>query len=147
MGRENIAQRIREKLKNIPEEFKDMKEAYCLDTVIAERKAFLSKQRLSYIARFKVDETAKEVTFTERLKESRSGLGAGDPDDTGPGLSFKKNTVSSGVDGLEGIVDQQSTLFGKKYDYSFDYKLVRSTVREVATSEGYSFTYKIWGKL
>jgi len=99
MGRESIAQKIRDKIKDIPGEFRDMKEVFCLDTLIAERKAFLSKQKLSYTARFKVDETAKVVTFTERLKEERSDLGAGSLDETG------RRSVSVKVLGLPLLVD------------------------------------------
>lgn len=147
MGRESMIQMVREKIQDIPGDFQDKKEVFCLDCVIAERKAFLSKQKLSYTARFRVDDVAKEVTFTEMLKEVKSGLGTGGADDISPGFSFKKTSFSSGPGGLEGIVDQQSSLFGKKYNYTFDYKKVRSAVKEAAEAEGYSFTYKIWGKL
>jgi len=147
VGRENIVKMVRSSIQDIPGEFQDKKEVFCLDCVIAERKAFLSKQKLSYTARFKVDDTAKEVTFTEMLKEESSGLGAGGTDDMSPGFSFRKSSSSSGPGGLEGVVDQQSSLFGKKYDYTFDYKKVRATVKEAAETEGYSFIYKIWGKL
>lgn len=147
MGRENILQMVRSSIQGIPGEFQDKKEVFCLDCVIAERKAFLSKQKLSYTARFRVDESTKEVIFTERLKEEKSGLGAGGSDDSSPGFSFRKSSFSSGPDGLEGIVDEQSSMFGKKYDYTFDYKKVRTAVKEAAQAEGYSFTYKIWGKL
>ena len=147
MSREKVLQRVAEKIKDVPGTFVDKKEVFCLDSVIAERKAFMSKQKLTYTARFKVDEGSKEVTFTEMLKEEKSGLGAGGLDDPGPGLSFRKSKVSSSTEGLEGVVDQQASLFGKKYDYTFDYKRVRSAVKEAAESEGYSFTYKIWGKL
>ncbi len=147
VGRESMIQMVREKIQDIPGDFQDKKEVFCLDCVIAERKAFLSKQKLSYTARFRVDDVAKEVTFTEMLKEVKSGLGTGGADDISPGFSFKKTSFSSGPGGLEGIVDQQSSLFGKKYNYTFDYKKVRSAVKEAAEAEGYSFTYKIWGKL
>lgn len=147
MSRESIVQKVREMIKGIPGDFEDKKEVFCLDSVIAERKAFLSKQKLSYTARFRVDDMAKEVVFTEMLKEQKSGLGAGGMDDLSPGFSFKKTSFSSGPGGLEGEVDQQSSLFGKKYDYTFDYKKVRAAVKEAAENEGYSFTYKIWGKI
>ncbi|HDQ93483.1 MAG TPA: ribonucleoside-triphosphate reductase [Synergistetes bacterium] len=147
MSRESVLEKVKERISDIPGSFVDKKEVFCLDCVIAERKAFLSKQKLSYTARFRVDDPSKEVTFTEMLKEVKSGLGAGDSDGMSPGLSFRKSKVSSGTGGLEGVVDQQSDLFGKKYDYTFDYKKVRSAVKEAAESEGYSFTYKIWGKI
>lgn len=147
MSKESVLEKVTESIRDVPGNFVDKKEVYCLDCVIAERKAFLSKQKLTYTARFKVDDNKKEVTFTEMLKEMKSGLGAGGSDDLSPGLSFKTSKVSSSTQGLEGVVDQQASLFGKKYDYAFDYKKVRSAVKEAAESEGYSFTYKIWGKL
>ncbi len=147
MSREKVLEKTTERIRDIPGNFEDKKEVYCLDCVIAERKAFLSKQKLTYTARFRVDDNNKEVTFTEMLKEQKSGLGAGGSDDLGPGLSFRTSKVSSSAQGLEGVVDQQATLFGKKYDYTFDYKKVRSAVKEAAESEGYSFSYRIWGKL
>lgn len=147
MGRENILQMVKSSIQDIPGEFQDKKEVFCLDCVIAERKTFLSKQKLSYIARFRVDDSSKEITFTEMLKEEKSGLGAGGTDDISPGFSFRKSSSSSGPGGLEGVVDQQSSLFGKKYNFAFDYKKVRAAVKEAAEREDYSFIYKIWGKL
>ncbi|GAB6280363.1 MAG: ribonucleoside-triphosphate reductase [Thermovirga sp.] len=147
VSRENIIQIVKSKIQDIPGDFQDKKEVFCLDCVIAERKAFLSKQKLSYTARFRVDDAVKEVTFAEMLKEEKSGLGAGGADDMSPGFSFRKSSFSSGPGGLEGVVDQQSSMFGKKYDYTFDYKRVRTAVKEAAEKEGYSFIYKIWGKL
>jgi len=142
-----ILHKLQEELQGVPGMFERKKDVFCLDAVIAERKAFLSKQKLSYTARFRVDEAAGEVSFTERLAETKSGFGAGGSDDLSPGFSFKKTSTTSTMEGLEGVIDEQSNLFGKQYSYTFDYKRVRSAVKKAAESEGYSFRYKIWGKL
>lgn len=147
MSEETVLRKIQEGLQGIPGTFERKKDVFCLDTVIAERKAFLSKQKLSYTARFRVDESTREVSFTEKLDERKSGLGVGGSDDISPGFSFRKTSTNSTMEGLEGVIDEQSTLFGKQYSYTFDYKRVRAAVKQAAESEGYSFRYKIWGKL
>ena len=147
MSEEKILRKVQEALGELPGNFERKKEVFCLDVVIAERKAFLSKQKLSYTARFLVDEAAREVSFNEKLEEQKSGFGAGGIDDISPGFSFKKTSTKSTMEGLEGVIDEQSTLFGKQYSYTFDYKKVRAAVKQAAESEGYSFRYKIWGKL
>lgn len=147
MSEEIILRKVQEALGELPGNFERKKEVFCLDVVIAERKAFLSKQKLSYTARFRVDEAAREVSFNEKLEEQKSGFGAGGIDDISPGFSFKKTSTKSTMEGLEGVIDEQSTLFGKQYSYTFDYKKVRAAVKQAAESEGYSFRYKIWGKL
>jgi len=147
MAAETVLKTVAEELNDIPGTFADKKGIFCMDTVIAERKVLLSKQKLSYTARFKVDESAKEVTFTEKLTETKAGLGAGGMDDFGSGAGFRKSRVVSGPGGLEGVIDQQSSLFGKKFDFSFNYKRVRETVKKAAEENGYAFTYKIWTKL
>ncbi len=146
MKQERILQRVRERLPDGIGEFQSKKEVFSLECVIAERKAFLSRQKLLYTARFRVDEDAREVRFTEMLTERKSGLGAGGSD-LGPGVGSKKSSFAAGTGGLEGVVDERSSLFGQKYDYTFDYKQVRSAVKEAAEAENYAFNYKIWGKV
>ncbi|MEA3507693.1 MAG: ribonucleoside-triphosphate reductase [Synergistota bacterium] len=147
MAAETVLKAVETALSDIPGTFVDKKGVFCMNAVIAERKAFLSKQKLSYTARFRVDESAGEVTFTEKLSETKAGLGAGGMDDFGPGAGFRKSKFASGPGGLEGVIDQQSNLFGKKFDFSFNYKRVRETVKQAAEQNGYAFTYKIWTKL
>jgi hypothetical protein len=119
-----------------------------LDALIAERKAFLSKKKLQYIAKFRIDDEAKQVKFTEMLKESGSGLtsgGGGFDDGMSPGIGFKTesyNTLNKGGQ-REGSIEEQSSLFGKDYTYNFDYKAVRAKVEELAKAAGYEFKYQI----
>jgi hypothetical protein len=115
--------------------------------VIAERKAFLSKKKLTYTAKFRIDEDNKTLKFTEMLAEKGSGLssGGGFDSDMGmsPGFGFKKEVYKSGMGGREGSIQEQSSLFGKDYSYDFDYKEVRSKFEELAKKSGYQFKYQI----
>jgi hypothetical protein len=118
-----------------------------LSKVIAERKAFLSKKKLTYSAKFRVDEESRTVKFTEMLAERGSGLSSsgGFDSDMGmsPGFGFKKEVYKSGTDGREGSIEEQSNLFGKDYSYNFDYKEVRNKLEELAQQNGYQFKYQI----
>ena len=89
-----------------------------------------------------MDEDKKEVKFTEMLRESGSGISSGDSD-LAPGFGFKKETFRTGVGPRQGVIEQQSDLFGKQYSYTFDFKKVRSAIEEAATQEGYTFSYQI----
>lgn len=120
----------------------EKKGVYTLSAVIAERKAFLSKVKLEYIARFKIDEAAKEVKFSEMLKEAGSGLSGGS-DDMSPGFGFKTETYKTGAGPREGSIQEQSELFGKKFDYRFDYSTVRRQVEEKTSAAGYAFSYQL----
>lgn len=147
MSESQIVPTVQSLLQGLPGAFEAKGDVYCLEAVIAERRAFLSKQKLSYTARFRIDEALKEVRFTEQLVERKSGLGAGNPDGLSPGLSFKKTRTHSTPEGLEGVIDEASTLFGEQYAYTFDYKRVRAAVKEAAEKGGYAFRYQIWGKI
>ena len=59
-----LLDKIREFAKTIPAEVKESKDTYTLEFVLAERKAFLTKQKLTYTAKFKIDESSKELRFT-----------------------------------------------------------------------------------
>lgn len=123
----------------------EKKGIYSLEAVVAERKAFLTKKKLQYIAKFRIDDENKEVKFTEMLKESGSGFSSGgDEDDMSPGFGFKKEIYKTGMgQPREGTIEEQSNLFGKDYTYNFDFKTIRSQIKEKAKSEGYSFKYQV----
>ena len=71
--------------KSFPAEFKEQRDgSLILKFVIAERKAFLSKKKLTYKSKVRVNDEKKEVTFFEMLSESNSGLSAGS------GFDYKK---------------------------------------------------------
>lgn len=127
---------------SMPAEVTEKKGVYTLNALIAERKAFLSKKKLQYIAKFRIDDEAKQVKFTEMLKESGSGLSSGS-DDMSPGFGFKVETYNTMKGGREGTIEEQSNLFGKTYSFKFDYKENRAKIEELAKAAGYKFKYQI----
>lgn len=126
-------------------ELKEKKGVWTMKAVIAERKAFLSKKKLEYIAKFRVDDETKTIRFSEMLKESGSGVssGGGFDGDMSPGFGFKKETYKTGADPREGTIEEQSNLFGKQYEYKFDFKEIRGGMEKIAADNGYSFGYSI----
>lgn len=129
---------------SIGAELKEKKGAYTLTLVVAERKAFLSKKRLEYVARFKVDDTAGELRFSEMLKETGAGVSSG-VDDISPGFGFKAGTYKTGSGPREGSITEQSDYFGKEYAYSFDWGTIRDWMEQAAGAYGYSFSYTVFG--
>lgn len=128
--------------KNFPAEFKEQRDgSLVLQFVIAERKAFLSKKKLTYKSKTKVNEEKKEITFFEMLSESNAGLSAGS------GFEFKKETYGTKGKERKGGIEEMSKLFGKSYKYSFDYKKTREAIKEEAQKAGYSFSVKLMEKL
>ncbi|MDK2982505.1 MAG: hypothetical protein PWQ55_2852 [Chloroflexota bacterium] len=124
----------------IPAEFKEKKGLCELTFVVAERKAFLSKEKLTYTAKFRVDDAGKQVKFTEMLKESSSGM-------SNSGASFSTQSFKTGKGGRsESVIEQQANQFGKKYDYQFDFKSVREKIEALAQAAGYEFLYQITAK-
>ncbi len=123
----------------------EKKGIYTIEVQIAERKAFLSKKKLRYIAKFRIDDDNKQLKFTEMLAESGSGLssGGGFDVDMSPGFGFKTESYNTLKGGREGTIEEQSSLFGKDYTYKFDYKATRAKFEALATSNGYSFKYQI----
>jgi len=57
--------------KEIPAELKEKKGLFSIEFTIAERKGMFAKKKLTYEAKFRLDEVKKELRFTEMLKESR----------------------------------------------------------------------------
>lgn len=124
----------------------EKKGVYTLEILVAERKAFLSKKKLRYIAKFRIVDENKEFKFTEMLAESGSGLSSGGSDyDSGmsTGFGFKSESYNTTSGKREGSIEEQSNLFGKEYSYNFDYKAIREKFERFANSEGYAFKYQI----
>ena len=140
--------RIIDELKRIvldlPAGINEKKGIYSFEVLVAERKALLSRKRLMYAARFQVNEGHKVVVFSDKLKESGSGLSSGGFDgDMGSGFGFKKESYNTLPKSKEGTIEEQSRLFRKKYEYAFDFGAIRSKFEEKATESGYGFTCKI----
>jgi len=129
---------IRRFVEGIPANLKEKRGVYSVEFTVAERKVFLSKKRLTYSAKFRIDEEKKELRFTEMLKESGSGMSAGDS-----GFGFKKESYKTGTGPREGTIEEQSRLFGAQYSYTFDFAKVRTVIENEAVNAGYAFKYQI----
>ena len=125
--------------------WKDKKGVQEFSIIIAERKAFLSTKKITYSARIKVNEATKIVNFSEMLMEAGSGLSSGNSFDDGmsTGFGFKTESYNTMSGAREGNIEEQSDLFGKKFDYKFDYKEIRSIVENTVKTAGYEFKYQI----
>jgi len=74
------------------------------------------------------------------LNESGFGLNSGTEDDIEKGKGFKSYSYKIGSSGKrEETIEKQSDLFGKKYNYIFDYGKVRKTIEKIATEFRYKF--------
>ena len=114
--------------------------------VLAEKKSFLSKKKVEYQAKFRVDERERVVRFFEMLKESGSGMSGGDIDDVGGGFGFKKETYKTGGGGREGTLEAQGNLLGQTYSFTFDYGWTRSAIEAISVHHGYRFEYQLTPK-
>lgn len=136
-----MKEKIEEIAKNIGGNVSEKKGTIIVDALIAERKVFLTKKKLIYTFKVKIDNEAKTVKFTEMLKESGLGFSAGGGDFDTPGFGFKKETYNTTSGAREGTIEESSKLFGKDYKYNFDYSKVRKEVEAVAKEKGYTFEY------
>ena len=125
-------------------EVKPEKYGISFKKVIAERKVFFSTKKLEYSGKIRIDEEKKEVVFSDLLKESGSGLTMGSDSNMSSGFGFSATTYSSGMNGRSGSIEEQSTLFGKNYSYTFNFAELRSAVEEICKQEGYKFSYSIF---
>ncbi len=145
----SLIEDIKKIIAEYPAEIKEDGDKVKFEFVIAERKTWLSSKKLVYKGEFKINEGNKEVTFSEMLKESGFGISAssfsGGSDDMSPGFGFKAGTYKTGMGGNEGTIQEQSDLFGKKYEYKFDFGKIRKAIEEVSKNAGYTFAYKIFG--
>lgn len=134
---------IKNNLKDIVGEWKGKNGIFEFKSLIAERKSFLNNKKLMYIAKMRISDEAKEIKFTEMLMESGFGLSSGVAGDMSPGFGFKAETYNTLSGPREGSITEQSNLFGKKYDYKFDWGTVRKNVEEIAKKNSYQFKYQI----
>ncbi len=142
---EELKRELMEQGKNYPKNFIEKRgNIFLLDFIVAERKAFLRTDKLTYSAKLKIDENKKEIIFFEILKESGAGFSAGGSDDDyGSGFGFKVEKTKIGPGGREGTIEEQSVLFGKKYEYKFTYEKIRQDIKTLAEKKGYSFIYTL----
>jgi hypothetical protein len=114
--------------------------------LVAEQKSLLSKKKVEYLARFKVDEKDRVVRFFEMLKESGSGMSGGDTSDFGGGWGVTKTTYKMSGSGIEGTLEAQGSLLGQKFGFTFDYGRIRKAVQVIAEKNGYRFEYQVTPK-
>ena len=136
---------IKKALESFDGEWKEKKGVWEFSATIAERKAFLSKKKLTYSAKMRIDDNAKVVKFSEMLIEAGSGFTSGGGYDEGmsTGFGFKTESYNTTSGAREGSIQEQSNLFGKKFEYKFDYKEIRSKAEVAAKSADYRFEYQI----
>ena len=138
----SLHENIKEIFNQYPAEFSEKKGMVTVKCTVAERKSFLSKKKLVYTAKYRIDEKKQEVRFTEVLKESGFGVSGGGDFDS-PGFGFKKETFKTGGKSREGVIEEQSNLFGKKYNYTFDFKTIRENIEQKTQDAGFAFKYKM----
>jgi len=110
---------------------------YLFYVTIAERKVFLSRRRLVYKAKLRINDKKKEVIFQDMLKETSSGLLPA------TGYGFKTESYNTLNKARKGVIEEQSRLFGKDYSYRFDFSEIRRKIKGVVKANGYLFTYKL----
>ncbi len=123
---------------SIPATWSEKKDVFTIQFVVAERKTFLAKKKLTYTAKFRIDEATKEVRFTEQLKESGSGVSGGSA-----GMGFKMETYNTRKGPREGSIEEQSKLFGATYSYTYDFSQVRAFIERESEGAGYTFSYQL----
>lgn len=140
-----IIEDIKKALEDCCGEWKENKGVWDFSVLIAERKMFLSKKKLTYKANVRIDDDSKLVKFSEMLIEIGSGFSSGNDFDGGmsTGFGFKVETYNTLSGAREGTIEEQSNLFGKQYQYKFDYKEVRLKVKKAVEKCGYKFEYQI----
>jgi len=145
MVQDNIIDSIKKALEGYNGAWKEKKGLWEFTTTIAERKAFLSKKKLTYAAKMRFDDGIKIVKFSEMLIEAGSGLSSGGDFDDGmsTGFGFKKESYNTSSGIREGAIEEQSNLFGKSYSYAFNYKEIRAKIEEIAAKTGYKLEYQI----
>jgi len=137
-----LVDEIRRIANEIPAELREKKGIFSLELIVAERKVMFSKKKLSYNAKFRIDDGQKELRFTEMLKEAGSGFSSGDGN-ISPGFGFKAETYKTGAGPREGTIKEQSELFGKQYSYNYDFSKIRAEVEREVDRAGYTFKYQL----
>ncbi len=129
---------------DIAGELQEKNSAFTISKTIAERKFLFSTRKLVYCARISIDEKDKTLVFSESLTETGFGWPSGGGTEISPGFGFKTESYKTKMGPREGIIEEQSNLFGKKYDHHFDFAKFRSLFENLATQSGYVFRCRIF---
>ena len=117
---------------------------FTFEVVVAERKAFLAKKKLTYVFKFRIDDEKKELRYTEMLKESGSGFSSGGDSNAPSGFGFKTEKYGTGFrKPREGTIEEQSSIFGKQYTYEFNFSTIRGKIVEIAKTHDYAANYHV----
>jgi hypothetical protein len=145
MPNTSVLDEIKKALEYLDGKWNEKKGVWDFSATIAERKAFLSKKKLTYSLRIRIDDGTKVVKFSEMLMEASSGLSSGGDFDSGmsTGFGIKTESYNTFKGARQGTIEEQSRLFGKDYSYQFDYSGIRSKVQAVVENAGYQFEYQI----
>jgi len=139
-----MIEEIKKAFKSFDGEWKENRGVWGFSVTIAERKAFLAKKKLTYSAKMRIDDDAKVVKFSEMLVEAGSSFTSGGYDDSvSTGFGFKTENYNTLRVNRVGSIEEQSNIFGKKFEYKFDYKEIRSKAEDIAKSADYRFDYQI----
>lgn len=141
MSNSSVIEEFKKALDLYGGKWSEKKGLWDFSAVIAERKAFLSKKKLTYSLKMRVDDTAKTVKFSEMLTEVGSGFSSGGDMDSGFGVKTESYSTFRGA--RSGTIEEQSTQFGKEYSYTFNYAEVRIKAQAVAKQAGYKFEYQV----
>lgn len=117
---------------------------WTFEAVIAERKSFLANKKLVYRFKFRIDDEKSELRYTEMLKESGVGISSGSDSEGTAGFGFKVERYSTGLGKpRQGTIEEQSNLFGKQYNYVFDFSTFRERIITIAKAYGYAPIYHL----
>jgi|YelNatPaOPRAMG01_1025707.scaffolds.fasta_scaffold04065_2 hypothetical protein len=144
MSNPQLIEDIKTRLNKYNGQWNEKKGLWSFSATIAERKAFLSKKKLSYTAKLRINEETKTIHFSEMLSETSSGFSAGGGmDDVSPGFGAKTETYNTLSGKRQGSIEEQSKIFSKDFTYTFNYQEIRSVIKEIAEKYGYQFDYQI----
>ena len=137
----NIIDEIKKTLENYGGKWNEKEGILDFSATIAERKSFLSKMKLIYTAKMRIDDGVKVVKFSEMFTEVGSGPspGSGFGDGMSTGFGFKIVSYNTLDGARQGTIKEQSNLLEEEYSYYFDYNDVRLRVKDIVEKAGYKF--------
>lgn len=140
----SIVDEIKGSLAGYNGSWSEKKGLWSFSAVIAERKGFLSKKKLTYSLRLRVDDAARTVRFSELLAETGSGLTSGDDGDgISPGFGMKTESYNTFKSPPQRSIEEQSRQFSKDYHYQIDLGAIHGAVQQLAEKAGYRFEYQL----
>jgi hypothetical protein len=144
MTQSTLIDEIKQALAYMRGEWTEKKGLWSFSATIAERKAFLSKKKLTYSSKLRIDDQARTIHYSELLTESGSGISSDSGFDSGStGFGFKTESYNTFGKARQGTIEEQSVLFGKDYSYQFDFSQARIKIQEIAARNNYVFEYQI----